>query len=455
MAAPDTPHDLSSSPAAQDDNTADSDSDVSYEIKPPAAVSMGKIGSVSTDSFGTLSEGQGGLPDSVWKNDDRAMDEFLLGQIHSGVTNDTLRDLVIKLLMTQSDPPPGNSANDWFTLRLNALAGLGQDAKVVEMLQSIPQSLITQNMLQFQATLEMAHGDYDKVCKSIPAASASADAVQAVFWQKLTIACKAHDGKRDESSVGLDMLRETDAGDSFFQEAIAHMNDKNIPIRSLPKKISLLDFALIRLGGATEMLKDKMDALPAIAIKYLAEDPHVDITLREKATARAQQMGILPVTDNNRPPEQPMARPVASDVVTLVAALGEGNKEAGDADNAVIARLALDQTGITDSRRIEKLLTLMQLFGYKVPNDIWQKLFAHKNRFDGDTPPAILVDWLSQAAAANRKGEVILLAALIAGGNDMDRVSDLALVPVVKALKAEGFEKEARTIAYDAVKNYH
>jgi hypothetical protein len=97
----------------------------------------------------------------------------------------------------------------------------------------------------------------------------------------------------------------------------------------------------------------------------------------------------------------------------------------------------------------------MQVFGYTVPDAIWEKLFVHKNRFDGESPPAIWVDRITQAAQANRKGEVILLAALITGVSDVDKVNDLALLPVVKALKQVGFEKEARQIAYSAVKMYH
>jgi hypothetical protein len=458
FAASDAPHDISPSLPEQSDSAEDSDSDsteISYSVKPPAPVSMGKISKLSSDSFGTLSEGQGGFPNSIWKNDDRTTDEFLLGQLRSGVANETLRNMVIKLLMTQSEPPQGTSSADWFILRVNALAGLGQDTKVAEMLQSVPQSLVSQNMLQFEAVLAMAQGNYEKGCAQAISGASSADEVQAVFWKKLDIACKAHSGKHDEASVGLDMLRETDAGDQFFQEVIAHISNKDIAIRSLPAKISLFDFSLIRLANATEMLKDKIDALPAIAVKYLAAAPDIDINLREKATAKAQQMGILPSAPNNRQPEQPLAKPIASDVMTLITALGTSDKQATDADNAVIARLALDEAGIIDSRRIEKLLTLMQLFGYKVPDATWQKLFTHKNRFDGQVPPAVLIDWLNHAALANRKGEVILLTALIAGNSDTDKMCDLALVPVIKALKITGFEREARAAAYDAVKIYH
>ena len=144
---------------------------------------------------------------------------------------------------------------------------------------------------------------------------------------------------------------------------------------------------------------------------------------------------------------------VPSDVTTIVTALGSG-KPANDADAAVIARLALDDSVILDSRRIQRLLTLMEPFGYRVPPDVWGRLFVHRERFDGDMPPAVLVARLGEAAEAHRRGEVIVLAALIAAGNDADRLPDLALLPVIKALIVAGFETEARAIAHDAVKAY-
>ena len=213
-----------------------------------------------------------------------------------------------------------------------------------------------------------------------------------------------------------------------------------------------MNVTLLRLAADTERLKDRIEAFPPVAVKYLAQDDKLDVKLREKATGRAQQLGIIPVGDGNKTPEPAFARPLASDVATLVTALGSGNP-ANDADNAVIARLALDETGIQDARRIQRLLSIMEPFGYKVAPQIWQKLLVHPERFDGEMPAASLVSRINDAAANGRRGEVIVLAGLIANG-DLERASDLGVVPVVRALLASGFEKEARKVAFAAVKSY-
>lgn len=96
----------------------------------------------------------------------------------------------------------------------------------------------------------------------------------------------------------------------------------------------------------------------------------------------------------------------------------------------------------------------MEPFGYQVPPEVWDKLFVHRERYDGELPPASLVSRMTDAANAGRRGEVIILAALVAGGGDLEHASDLVLLPVVKALMAAGFEKEARDLVYAAVKSY-
>lgn len=453
LAALEAPHELVPPLSVQDDDASmDTDAGVGYEEPPTPAIDVGPVGNPPTGGFGTLTEKATSLPQAIWKSDIRESDEFLLTQFRTGIANDTMRDLLIKLLMVQSPPPSGNSMEDWLVLRVNALAGIGQDAKVMEMINALPSSLVTGKILQLQAEIELAHGDYDKACQRAKPGVRPADDVSA-FWQKLGIVCAARSGKSDETMVGIDMLRETNADDPFFQDIIRHIGNKNMPVKSLPKNISIFDFALIKIAGETNRLGDRIDSLPAIALKYLSEDTSVDVKLRDKAISKAMQTGIIPTSETNKMPEQPFSKPLASDVITLVTALGSGNP-ANSADNAVIARLDLDEAGIQDSRRISRLLSCMEIFGYKVQDKIWQKLLSRKSRFDGEIPSAMLIDRLNQAALANRKGEVILTAALIGGGFDAEKMSDLALIPIIKALKSIGFEKEARNFAYSAVKNY-
>jgi len=457
FAAPAMPRDTAPPIDAMDADTVPESSD--EEVPPPLPVSSAPVNKPSIEGFGTLGGKQGGLDALVWKGSTRDSAEDLLQLMHSGIADGTLSDLTVRLLMTQATPPAG-ATQGWFITRINTLIAMGQDEKAGQMIASLPVSMISDPLRQIQEQLLFLRGDADSACRlaaTLPDNTGSAASVDidTSFWQKVNIVCQARAGKQNEVMVGLDILREENKlGEPFFQEAVHKFSDKTATIKSLPKKWSLFDVALIRLTGDGDKLKDKMDAIPAAALKYLAADTSLDTNLRDKARNKAEQEGLLPSTQNNKLPEQAFAKTLSSDVTTLIAAL-VSDKPANNADNAVITRLALDEnSSLLDSKRIQRLLTLMEPFGYSVPPAVWQKLFIHKSRYDGEVPPAVLVAHLNEAAQAGKKGEVILLSALILGANETDKVSELAILPVVKALKAVGFEKEARHIAADAVKPY-
>jgi hypothetical protein len=421
-------------------------------IAPPVAVSEAPVSGPSLAGFGIADAGSNGIPVNVWRNSTLASSQVLLGFMHSGIANPTVQDLVTTLLATQATPPAG-AADDWFVARIQALLALGRDDKADAMIASVPPSMDSGSLLQLHVELMLIRGDYDNACKQ-PHPDVGVGAPSSAFWQKMNIICQARAGKQNEAMVGIDVLREQNQlGNDFFAEAIRKIGDKSAMITTFPDTWTLTDVALMRLAGDTDVLKEHLDALPPVALKYLAQDASLDIPFRERVTGKARQLGLLPTQDADKLPEQPFAKPLASDVATLVRALGSG-KPANADDDAVIARLDLDDGSLLDSRRIERLLSLMEPFGYKVPPAIWQKLFTHKSRFDGDVPPAMLIAGLNDAAQTGRKGDVIVLAGLVLGSADTDRASDLALLPVVRALQAAGFEKEARSVAYSAVKSY-
>ena len=239
-----------------------------------------------------------------------------------------------------------------------------------------------------------------------------------------------------------------------MQEAVRRLGDKTFSMKTFPAQLSLFDVGVVRLAGELDKLKDKLDTLPPVMLKYIAADVSLDPKLRDKAEGRAITLGLLPVKDATKIPPQPFSTPLASDVTTLVTSFAAGNPVT-EADNAVIARLALGPaSAVQDTRRVARLLSLIEPFGYRVPAEQWGKLFARKSRYDGDAPPAALVDQLYAAAQAGRKAEVILLSGLILSANDMEKTHELVLLPVIRALLICGLTQEAHGIAYDALQSY-
>ena len=432
---------LSSSPhtLSQEDN------DVGYEEAAPVPITMSESDKPPVDNFGILKNGV--IPIDIWKNTSIEQAKELFSFFRTGIANPDLRELVTNLLLAQTEPPKGSTGNNWLDARVAVLLALGQEEKLLALTKALPSSVTTPYIAQVKTELMLLHNEYDQACVH------NANANNDVFWQKLGALCLAHAGKTDEVMLALDVMHESTPNDPFFQEAIRHINQKSFVIKSFPASFTVFDFALLRLSGETNSLKERLESVPLLALKYLANDTTIDQKLREKAMTRAVGLGIIAQASVNKLPEAPFAKVLASDVTTLVTSFS-ATQPINEADNAVIARLQLANAGIQDARRLQKLLSLMQIFGYKVPDTTWQILFARKSRFDGEIPPAYLIDHLYQSAFTKRRAEVVILSALIANANDMDKLSDIALIAIVTSLKNNGFEKEARLLAVSALTGY-
>lgn len=426
---------------------------LSTAAKPAVTIDVSALEEPSIDELGTLQENEGGLPATIWKGSNYASSSALLTWVRSGVANEALRTQVTNLLLSRATAPEG-SKGDWLAKRAEALVALGEEDKALQLLGAVPPKLATPSVKKLQVQLMLLKDDSNSACQ-MAQAHAINDEADLAFWQKLSIICKAAAGKYEEANLALDLLRESRAKDDPFLQDIVHaFSDKKFQIKNLPATITLLDFAAIKLAGELDRIKDKLDSLPPVTLKYILAVPKLEQKFFEKVQSKALATGMIAPNAASKTPPMPFAAPLASDVTSLVNALGAGNPPS-EAENTVIARLAVDAAAATqDTRRATRLLSIMEVFGYQVPTATWDKLFNRKGRYDGDIPPAALMDRLNVAATAGHKGEVLMLAALILESDDIEKVHEVVLVPVIKALYGAGFTKEARSIAYDAVQSY-
>lgn len=450
------PHTLVPPPRDDQAIVSDTHPDDSADRDSPR-ITAAPIAAPSIQGFGTF-EATGNMAD-LWTGVSLDTAETLLGYFRVGIADPVLRDLTVRALTAQATPPQGAASPDaplqgagpnWLDDRVQALIAIGEGDKAASLLDSIPASMITPSLRKTQAELTLLRGDTDNACRL--AGSADED----VFWKKFAIFCDAVHGKGDQAMVGVDLLRESSPKDAdlFFQEAIRRLGDPKSDVKNLPRQWSLFDVALLQAAHATDRIKDRIDQIPPPALLAISNDKDTDPKLREKANLRAQQTAMTPVPDSNKLPEPAFTKSLASDVSTLVASL-ESGAAPNAADNDVIARLAIgDGAAVQDTRRVQRLLTLMEPFGYHVPPAVWRTLLARKIRYDGDVPPAMLLARLDQASEAGHKGEVILLSGLILGSTETEHASELALRPVIVALKRAGFGVEARRIAASAVHRY-
>lgn len=425
---------------------------LSTAAQPAISIDVSAIDAPSIDELGTLQENESGVPATIWKGSSYSAASALLTWVKAGISNEPLRNLATNLLLSRALAPEG-SKGDWLVKRAEALVAMGAEDKALQLLGTVPANLSTPSLKKLQAQLELLKGEVSPACTTAEEQATKAD-VDTAFWQKFRIICKAQAGKYDEAGLALDLLRESGAKDDPFLQDIVHaFSDKKYQIKTLPTTITLLDFAAIKLAGELDRIKDKLDSLPPVTLKYILAEPKLEQKFFEKVQSKAILTGMLVQPTPVKTP-QPFAAPLASDVTTLVNALGAGNPP-GEAENTVIGRLEVDAAAATqDTRRVLRLLSIMEVFGYQVPASTWDKLFDRRGRYDGEIPPAALLDRLNVAANAGRKGEVVMLSALILESADIDKTHEVVLVPVIKALYGAGFTKEARSIAYDAVQSY-
>lgn len=97
---------------------------------------------------------------------------------------------------------------------------------------------------------------------------------------------------------------------------------------------------------------------------------------------------------------------------------------------------------------VTSLLLLMDAIEFSVPDDAWAKVADSVIPEKTMMPPAIILEHLHSAAAANRKGETILMGLLAETGGKEDPPL-LATLQTIRALRAVGLTPDAGNLAKD------
>jgi hypothetical protein len=100
-------------------------------------------------------------------------------------------------------------------------------------------------------------------------------------------------------------------------------------------------------------------------------------------------------------------------------------------------------------KTVVALLLLLDAVGFPVGDEIWAKTADGALPEKISVPPAWVMERLRAAAAANRKGEAVLMGLLATAGGKEDP-SLLALVETIRALRAVGLASDAANLAKEA-----
>ena len=256
------------------------------QVNLPAPVEQSTL---ARDAFstGTLHQGQGALPATLWKGAEAETLEFLLSQTPSRPTTPSLGEALRRTLLTSGAGPQGapSSLGGRKLLALSR-AGFAEETRTLASLSSAPRN--DPHVGQALALTDLLEGDSATACKRNSALSSGRDAV---FWVKLRVLCYATAGERDAADLTVNLLRERGAlseTDEVFLSALATGAAPKTP----PAPENALHLAALRQLELplTPSLLDKADAA---VVKAAASDASLDVSARLNAATRAAGMGVM------------------------------------------------------------------------------------------------------------------------------------------------------------------
>jgi hypothetical protein len=185
-------------------------------VAPPASPAGG---SAAGGAPGLFDDQHQGLGFRLWQGNTAAQLTALLPLLSAPVTQPALRDLQLRLLLTQAPGPISTAGVDSLVaLRAERLHAMGFDTEAMLISKQSADNVAADP----QAAVEklLIAGDNETACANIQQQIAGTQRPQA-FWQRALIYCQIVKGQNDQASISLDLLREQVNSDPRNKDFIA------------------------------------------------------------------------------------------------------------------------------------------------------------------------------------------------------------------------------------------
>ncbi|HVJ43644.1 MAG TPA: hypothetical protein VM639_19235 [Dongiaceae bacterium] len=210
-------------PTVQAPTVAQPQAPVVAPVAASGAAPVAQAGTAATANTTAIAPGlfddqHQGLGIRLWQGNSTAELTSLLPQLSAPVTQPSLRDLQLRLLLTQAPGPMTPDGLDSLVpLRAERLRAMGFETEADLLLKqsnagasSDPQDAVEKMLLA---------GDNDNACAKVKQQVGGMPKPQP-FWQRATIFCQILDGQNDQASIGLDLLREQGGGDPHNKDFV-------------------------------------------------------------------------------------------------------------------------------------------------------------------------------------------------------------------------------------------
>jgi hypothetical protein len=416
------------------------------KVRPSPEINVMPASNISLDTLGIYDTKSGGLAFDIWQGSDHARVRALLQHMPETIPSPTIRNLVARLLLSSTKPPLSeNIQQNIFRQRVETLMHMNEVPQAQRLVELVPQNLRNEAITHLQFTTHLLDGDSDWACSNIGSALQKYNG-EAGYWQKVSIFCNALAKETAKVQLGLDLMGEqqvkVDAGFVALAEHMAGRTDTLATRFSMP--LSLDDATFVAISGKNAFPEDYLQMAPLPIAKLVSKNTAFEDDVRKMAAKRLANA----IAAENPDKDHMRIRGWFADAFTKSTdktvnfdrLINEAQEIGGKSEQA------------QKIRRTYRLYALLQALGYE---DIAvAEPWTHPTFKD---PARIVVSPVlrgEMAIAVNSElaGEAILLLAIAAGQVDNLADADNASISdMIDALVQLGFEKEAQSLAAEAM----
>ncbi len=263
--------------------------------KSGASVEVGELEAVGPDSLGLAQTAGEPLPRTLWQRSQRPFVEALIARLPRGAASPAMRALAIRILISPGPPPEGPeggiASGSFLSVRAAALAGMGEYELAGALLREGAASGFVDPMRpRIESDVYfLAGGDYGPACTHVRAeVQRGGDS----YWQKALVFCQIVAGEIEAARLGLDLLRESDPGDTAFLALADALLGAKTKLDKLPDPTPL-HFAMLRQAKKAVPEGAIAGANPAL-LRVVAASADSPMKVRLAAVEAAEAAGTVP-----------------------------------------------------------------------------------------------------------------------------------------------------------------
>ncbi len=262
-----------------------------YFDNPVSVTQSEDLGELSTtpanlESFGILTEDNGGFNQNLWRGVNKKQAEKLLSRIQqNGIKSQTMRLLLQKALLTSASKPTGDG-NDWLAERIKTLHALGYAEAGHLLLKDFKSDWITAypDMAQVWVENLLMTGEPQVACGFTRQHILNENSD---FWRQTLLVCQAIDRDDKGLQLSLDLASEEDkkANPLLYSLLNALLKNEETP-RLKPNQVFSPLHAVMYSYYPHLMTPDALIRLPDMLLRRIVENTDLSETNRIQAAEK-------------------------------------------------------------------------------------------------------------------------------------------------------------------------